>query len=134
MKTRNDFTMYQFQGKVSELLLRHKSILDSLSKHSEAAARVNRAITKTVTNCGCISVKAGKQNIPPEASFEDCGKYLNSHIEGQLCESCREIIEEEIGNSLFYLAALSHLLNFNLEDVMHKEYEKITALGYFHLS
>jgi hypothetical protein len=51
----------QFQGKVSELLIRHRSILDSLTKFQESTARVNRSIAKTVTNCGCVTVTATKQ-------------------------------------------------------------------------
>jgi NTP pyrophosphatase (non-canonical NTP hydrolase) len=133
METRNDEVICLFQDKVSELLLRHRSILDSISKHAESAVRVNRAITKSVTGCGCISVNARKQQIPAEISFEDCRKYMVTHIEGALCENCKETIEEEIGNHLFYLTALCHLLDFKLDDVLHKEYERINALGYFHL-
>jgi hypothetical protein len=133
METRNDEVICLFQDKVSELLLKHRSILDSISKHAESAVRVNRAITKSVTGCGCISVNARKQQIPAEISLEDCRKYMVTHIEGDLCENCKETIEEEIGNHLFYLTALCYLLDFKLDDVLHKEYERINALGYFHL-
>ncbi len=133
MVTRNKEIVGLFQDKVSELLLKHRSILDTLSKHSESAVRVNRCISKTVTGCGCISVNARKQEIPPDVSLEDCRKYMDSHLAGSLCENCRETIQEEIGKNLFYLAALCHLLNVNLEDVYRKEYEKLSALGYFHL-
>ncbi len=133
MVIRNKEVVCLFQDKVSELLLKHRSILDTLSKHGGSAARVNRSISKAVTNCGCISIHARKQEIPPEASLEDCRKYMDSHLDGNLCESCRETIQEEIGNNLFYLAALCHLLNINLEDVYQKEYEKLSALGYFHM-
>ncbi len=134
MKVNNSEALCHFQDKVSQLLLRHRSILDSLSKHVESTTRINRAISKTVTGCGCISVNAGKQQIPPETSLEECHKYLDSHIQGQLCESCKETIEEEIGNNLFYLAALCHLLDIKLEDIFDKEYERLNALGLFHLS
>lgn len=134
MKSKNSEVVCAFQDKVSELLLRHRSILDSLSKHAESAIRINRAITKTVTGCGCISVNARKQQLPPETSLEDCRKYLDSHIEGKLCENCREIIEEELGNHLFYLAALCHLLELKLDDIFEREYQRLNALGYFHLS
>lgn len=134
MKTGSDEVVGLFQVKVSELLLRHRSILDSISKHAESAVRVNRAITKSVTDCGCISINARKQNLPAETSLEDCRKYMLSHLEGCLCENCKEIIEEEIGKHLFYLTALCHLLDFKLEDIFSKEYERLNALGYFHLS
>lgn len=134
MKTRNDEVVCLFQDKVSELLLRHRSILDTLSQHAEAAVRVNKAITKTVTNCGCISVNARKQHIPPEVSLEDWRKHLHSHIEGSLCDSCQERVEEEIGNNLFYLAAICHLLDIQLDDIIKHEYNRLEALGFFHLS
>jgi len=134
MKAGNDEVVDLFQDKVSELLLRHRSILDSISKHAETAVRINRAITKSVTDCGCISINARKQHLPPGASLEECRKYMLSHLEGKLCENCKEVIEEEIGNHLFYLTALCNLLGFKLEDIFFKEYEKLNALGFFHLS
>ncbi len=130
----NNETVSHFQNKVSKLLLRHRSILDSLSKHVESTTRINRAISKTVTDCGCISVNAEKQQIPPETSLSECHKYLDSHIKGNLCENCKETVEEEIGNNLFYLAALCHLLDIELEEIIGKEYERLNALGLFHLS
>ncbi len=134
MKTRNDEVVGLFQDKVSELLLRHRSILDTLSQHAESAIRVNKSITRTVTNCGCISVNAHKQHIPPEVSLEECRKYLKSHIEGSLCENCKEMVEEEMGNNLFYLAAICHLLDIQLDDIIKREYNRMEALGLFHLT
>lgn len=134
MKTRNDEVIGLFQDKVTELLLRHRSILDSLSKHAESSARVNRSITKTVTSCGCISINACRQQLPPEVSLESCRDYLSSHIEGELCEHCKEVIEEEIGNHLFYLVAICSLLGFRLEDILNGEHERLNALGFFRLS
>lgn len=124
----------EFQDKVSQALIRHRSILDSLSKYHESTSRVSRAITKTVTNCGCISINASKQQFPPEISFKECQKYMDSHLNGELCETCREIIEEEIGNHLFYLTALCTLLGYSLEEIFNKEYERISTLGAFYLS
>ncbi|MGI6308564.1 MAG: DUF1573 domain-containing protein [Dethiobacteria bacterium] len=134
MKMSKSTVISLFQDKVSELLLKHRSILDSISKHSESAIRVNRAIAKAVTSCGCISINAGKQQLPAEISLEECRKYMNSHLKGTLCENCQETIEEEIGKQLFYLTALCHLLDFQLEDIFEKEYERLNTLGYFHLS
>ncbi|NLJ57177.1 MAG: DUF1573 domain-containing protein [Firmicutes bacterium] len=134
MKTNSSAAVSLFQNKVSELLLKHRSILDSISKHTESAIRVNRAVTKAVTNCGCISINACKQQIPADISLEECRKYMNSHLSGALCESCQETIEEEIGRQLFYLTALCHLLDFQLEDILEKEYTRLNTLGYFHLS
>ena len=124
----------QFQGKVSELLVRHRSIIDSLTKFSESTARVNRSIAKTVTNCGCLTINASKQSCPPEINLKDCQQYMDSHLKGQLCENCQESIEEQLGRHLFYLTALCHLLDVDLNDVFNKEYERLSTLGFFTLS
>lgn len=123
-----------FQDMVSEVLIRHRSILDCLSKYQESTARVNRSVIKTVTDCGCISINALKQQFPKDGNFKECGKYMDSHIKGKLCEHCREVISEEIGNHLFYLAAVCNILDFNLEDLYGQEYSKINTLGHFLLS
>lgn len=47
-----DIIFDDFQNAVSESLLRHKSVLDILSKLNESEARIDRAVTKSVTNCG----------------------------------------------------------------------------------
>lgn len=123
-----DIIFDEFQNFVNDSLLRHRSILDLITKYSESSARVNRAIAKSVTNCGCISIKASKQLIPTDESFSI---NLSSHTEGFLCENCREIIEREIGNNLFYLTALCNNLDINLYDVLLKETDKISTLGKF---
>lgn len=124
----------QFQDMVSELLIRHRSILDSLTKFQESASRVNRSLAKTVTQCGCLSISASKQYCPPEADLKECKKFMESHLNGQLCETCRDTIEEELGNHLFYLTALCHLLELDLSEIFKDEYERVSTLGYFHLS
>jgi hypothetical protein len=120
-----------FQNSVNDSLLRHKSILDILTKYTESSARVNRAIAKAVTNCGCIEISAKKQNLPEDDSFDEMCACLDSHIEGKLCENCREVIEREMGNNLFYLTSLCNDLDINLYDVLLKENDKINTLGKF---
>lgn len=126
-----DLLCDEFQNTVSELLIRHQSILDVLSKSQEACARTNRAVVKAVTNCGCIKVEACKKELPTEASLEDLKTIMESHVKGQLCKNCTEIIEDELGRSLFYLAALCNLLNLNLYDIFIKEQKKLTTLRVF---
>lgn len=126
-----DLLCDEFQNTVSELLIRHQSILDVLSKSQEAGARTNRAVVKAVTNCGCIKVEACKKDLPSEASLEDLKTIMESHVKGQLCKNCTEIIEDELGRSLFYLAALCNLLNLNLYDIFIKEQKKLTTLRVF---
>lgn len=129
-----DIIFDDFQNSVNDSLLRHKSILDVLTKYSESSARVNRAIAKSVTNCGCIHINAYKQkSLNQDNSINDLSTCLSSHLNGELCENCREIIEREIGNNLFYLTSLCNNLNINLYDVLLKEYNKINTLGKFNL-
>lgn len=123
-----------FQESVSQYLLRHRSILDVQTKLAEAASRVNRALAKSVTTCGCITINAGKQTFPADASLRDLGQFMSTHVSGALCGRCREVLETEIGSTLFYLAALCSLLNLNLKDVLEKEYTRVNALGVFNLT
>lgn len=127
-----DIIFDNFQNDVDGSLLRHKSILDIITKYSESSARVNRAVAKAVTNCGCIEINANKQSLPNDNDcLEDLYKCLSTHLNGQLCDACREVIEREIGNNLFYLTSLCSALNISLYDVLIKENNKITTLGKF---
>ena len=123
-----------FQEGVTQYLSRHRSILDVQSKLTEAAARVNRAIAKSVTACGCITVTAGKQTFPKTAEFHELGQFMSTHLSGEMCPRCREVVETEIGTTLFYLAALCSLIGLNLRDVLAKEYDRVTALGVYNLT
>jgi len=130
-----DVIFDDFQNSVDESLLRHRSILDIMTKLQESEARINRAVAKTVTNCGCIELNSTKeQNIDDDIDdMEDLKNFLNPKIQGNLCESCRGVIENEIGNNLFYLTSLCNLLDLNLYDIFLKEYEKIGTLGKYSL-
>lgn len=129
-----DLLCDQFQETVAECLIRHKSILDSLSKLQESVARVNRAVAKGVTDCGCISVHAEKHPIPEGMSLEQLRHVLDSSIRGQLCDNCREVLEAEVGQTLFYLAGVLNALDLNLYDCILKEQKRISALGVFNFS
>lgn len=123
-----------FQEKVSEFLLRHQSILDILSKNTESNARVARAVTKAVTACGCIKIKAEKKPLPPDASLNDLKMLFSSHLEGELCDNCRDVIINEIGKNIFYLTALCNTLDLSLQEVLEKENKKIMTLGRFNMT
>ena len=134
-----DIIFDNFQNSVDECLLRHRSIIDILTKYQESQAKVNRAVAKAITNCGCITLTAGKQSLPKdsdseEASLQKLSQCLNSHIKGELCENCREVIEREIGNNIFYLTSLCNVLDLNVYDILLKEYDKINTLGKFNLT
>ncbi len=124
----------EFQKTVSEYLIRHQSILDLLSKLVVSSGHVNRAVSKSVTSCGCLKIKAEKSRFPADAAFSDLKDFLSSHIEGQLCENCREAIISEMGKNLFYFTALCNTLGISLEEVMKKENDKVTTLGRYNLT
>lgn len=120
-----------FQNSVDESLLRHRSVLDIITKLQESGARVNRAVAKSVTNCGCIKVEEKNWYTPPNIDDLDLDKLDASHapVQGNLCENCREVLEKELGNNLFYITSLCNILDLNLYDILLKEYDKISTLG-----
>lgn len=122
-----------FQNTVSEYLVRHRSILDALTKYQESCARVNRAVAKAATTCGCIEIGVCKQKLPESLLIQDFKHTSSTHIEGALCDHCQDVVEAELGNNLFYLTAICQLLGFELNDIVKKERERVAALGYFKL-
>lgn len=129
-----DLIFDEFQNAVDNSLLRHKSILDIMTKLQESQARVNRAVIKAVTSCGCLEIQAKKQCIPEnidEIDLDDISDCFDKHLKGSLCDSCREVIEREIGNHLFYVTSLCNSLDISLFDIYLKEYKKITTFDKF---
>lgn len=124
----------EFQKTVAQYTIRHKSILDILSKAQDANARLNRAITKAATTCGCIQIEARKKPIPEDASLEDLRDLLDNHLRGSLCEECREMVENEMGKLLFYLAALCNTVGLDLSSVMTRENDQLRTLRIFNLT
>lgn len=131
-----DVIFDNFQNTVDESLLRHRSILDILTKLQESEGRINRAVAKSVTRCGCIEIDTKKIDLDTDskdADLKELKESLDSHVRGALCSSCRDVIESEIGNNLFYLASLCNLLDLNLYDILLKEYDKLDTFGKFTL-
>jgi len=132
-KSINDIFLEDFQGVVGEMLIRNRSILDVLSKIQVSGGRVNRAVVKSVTHCGCISIDGKKQAFPNGASINDLSGLVSTQVKGELCPDCRQTIEKEIGGALFYLAALCNTLDISLYDVILKEKETLATLGNYSL-
>lgn len=124
----------EFQKTVSECLVRHRSVLDVTTKLQEATARVNRAIAKSVTTCGCVKINASRQCCPANITFGELREFMQNHVEGQLCENCQEVVETEIGRTLFYLAALCELFDLRLTDILGQEQGRISTLGPYTLA
>jgi len=123
-----------FQESVSEYLIRHKSMLDVVSKLQESSARVNRAVVKAITSCGCIEVNAGKQELPNDITYWEMKEHMETHIDGSMCEHCCEVLEAEIGRNLFYIAALCDLFSLSFDEVIDEERKRVAALGVFNLT
>lgn len=128
-----DIMVDKFQFTVGELLIRNKSILDLITKFQDSNARANRGIVKSITQCGCVKVNAEKQISFAEADFDEVQNLMETHLEGNLCESCRDYIEKDIGRNLFYLASICNTLDLNLYDIIIKELDRIKMLGKYNL-
>ncbi len=124
----------EFQEQVSQLLIRHRSVLDVLSKTQESTARINRALTKAITECGCVQITAKKQPYDTSKSLEENREHLDTHFSGHLCEHCRDVLTEELGKNLFYLTALCNIAEIKFADVLKSEGERLNTLGVFNLS
>lgn len=124
-----DIIIDDFQNLVAESLIRHKSILDTITKSSESNSRINRAVAKSVSRCGCISISAHKQRIPDDTPLSEASKMLSYQIEGKLCSNCQDVLKSEIGANIYYLAAICDALGLNLYDIILEQYDKIKTLG-----
>ena len=123
-----------FQETVAGHLVRHRSILDVLSKLQESGARVNRAVAKAVTACGCLEISASRQRVPEGVEFPRLKEFMATHLRGELCESCREIVETELGQGLFYFTALCSLLGLRVDEILAREEERLATLGPYSLT
>ena len=129
----NDILLEDFQNVVNDLLMRNRSVLDILSKIQTSTSRVNRAVIKSVTHCGCVEIEGKKQTFPGEVSMKNLSGLVSSQLNGELCEECRSTIEKEIGGELFYIAALCNTLGISLYDVVLSEKETLGTLGSYSL-
>ncbi len=132
-ETMKDMLVDEFQYTVQELLFRNKSIIDSITKYQDSNARVNRAIVKAVTQCGCIKINAKKQELPEDGDYDEVRKAMSTHVSGELCESCRDQIEKELGKNLYYIASICNTLDLNLYDIIIKEQDRVKMLGQYNL-
>lgn len=128
-----DIIMNDFQSLVDELVARNKNLLDTMSKSQETNARINRAIVKAITHCGCIHLDAHKQHLPNDVDLSEMHSFLSTQIEGELCPKCRETIETELGGNFFYIAALCNALDLDMYDLLIREVNRLETLGKYHL-
>ncbi|TCQ00616.1 DUF1573 domain-containing protein [Serpentinicella alkaliphila] len=130
----NSMCLKEFQQKVDNVLIRHRSALDILTKLQESNAKVNRAVAKSATYCGCTQLHIKKLEVPKDISFSEFRDYASDHIEGTPCEMCKEKIEQEISNNFFYLVALCNLLDIDMQKLLKDFYKnQLETLGKYGL-
>lgn len=127
-------TCNDFQKTVSLHLIRHRSVLDVMTKYQDACSRANRALAKAVTACGCLRIDAEKQDLPADTTLSEMSKYVKSHLEGHLCPNCEDVLEEELGKVLFFTAAICTLTGIDLHTVIRQENDRISTLGFYSLT
>lgn len=122
----NDILMEGFQQTVEQYVKRNKNLLDSLSKFQTAGARFCRASIKSATQCGCIKIEGSTQD-------SDDASSPKTKVTGELCETCKDTIQKELGDVLFYLVAVCNALDINVYDVILNEQKMLDTLGPFSL-
>ncbi|MFZ5966824.1 MAG: DUF1573 domain-containing protein [Bacillota bacterium] len=129
----SDMNCNKFQKAASEVLIRHKSILDTITKLQESCGKVNRAVVKSATSCGCIKIYGEKQPVPEDASYEDLHQFITHQVSGELCDICKDKIEKELGNHLFYLVAVANTMKLDVDQILKQQLKQIETLGKFSL-
>jgi len=122
-----------FQKSVDDVLVRHASILDVITKLQDSSSKINRAAVKTITNCGCVKLSTIPNSTPEDANYTELRNFTLTQTEGKICSVCKEKVEQEIGNNLFYLAALCNHFDLSLNDVLTHEKSSLDTLGKFSL-
>ena len=127
----SEYKSEDFQKNVFRLIARNRNILDILTKCQNSCGKICRSTVKTATGCGCLKITGEKSfSFFPE---EDSAENKKSGTEGKLCPECKSIIENEIGEMLFYIAGLCNVLGLSMKDIMKKEIKYVEVLGKYSL-
>ena len=121
-----DLKSEDFQKRVSKLIIRNQNVIDILTKCQSACSKICRSSVKSATGCGCLKINVEKK-------FASESQEEMSGISGTLCGECKEIIEKEIGEMLFYIAGLCNAMGLSMRDIMKKEIKNIEVLGKYSL-
>lgn len=121
-----------FQQKVSALIIRNQNVVDILTKCQGACGKICRSTIKTATGCGCLEINAQKK-IPTFSEEKDFSLQEMTGITGTLCPECKDTIENEIGEMLFYIAGLCNALGLSMRHIMEKEIKNVEVLGKYSL-
>lgn len=123
----DSFILEEFQYLTEEQLKRNSSLLDLMTKNEVTGGKVNRALSKAITHCGCIRLSAGRHG-RGETTLKE-----RAQITGNLCDTCREELERMIGEHLFYLTGILNPLNLSLYDIVLTELKRQKMLGKYNL-
>lgn len=129
----SDIKYSDFQAAVDSTLARHRGVFDVLSKIQESSARLNRAVIKAATTCGCVQLRAQKQELDESVTLDQLRLLMDDCVDGALCDSCRGVIEKEMGALLYYTAGLCNTLDISMYDAILQEEKRLTTLGRFSL-
>lgn len=131
----NEFAVANdWQAAVERYLIRHRSILDILARLQDSSSRIQRAVTKAVTQCGCVTIEARRQSVPEDTPLADIKLHVHTHLHGELCDQCREVVEAELGQNLFYITAACETLGLHVGDVLQQEKQRLETLGVYNLT
>ena len=122
----------EFQNKVAMLIARNNNLLDILTKYQDCCSKTCRSVVKSATGCGCMKISAEKMPINLN-SYKNKSPQDLSGADGLLCPYCRDRIENEIGESLFYIAGLCNALGLSMNDIAKKEIRNVEMLGRYSL-
>ena len=116
-----DIIAEDFQLAADTALLRNRNLLDTVSKFGCSASKLSRSVIKASTQCGCVELRGVKESEPLP------------NVEGELCDKCRQAVEKEMGDALFYIAGIANALGISIYDVMLKEKQRLSLLKNFSL-
>ena len=119
-----------FQKDVGNLIARNRNLLDILTKCQISCGKFCRSTVKSATGCGCIKITGEKSSL---CFSHESRKKSEASVEGKLCPDCKNIIENEIGESMFYIASLCNALGISLNTILENEIKQVKALGKYSL-
>ena len=118
------------QELVGDVLMRYRSVLDVMRNSSNLTV-ASIVLSSAATQCGCIKICTEKQNYGDDIEKSDA--MLSTHITGELCPRCREVLAKEAGEELYYFTALLNIFGIELKDLLKTETEHMETLGKFML-
>lgn len=116
----------QLQRSIEKYYHRNKGVLDTLSKLQISVAKTQRCVIKTATQCGCTELYIKKQ--PPDIMGE-----AESMLKGDICNGCRECLEQCLGDVLFYFISLALLTETDVNQLIENQVKQLELLGKFNL-